>query len=103
MGEAITLYELVRLVTILRSDPSSAISAALEGWDYPISREALILADLYDLTGQANTTRGKWQPHPGHRPWKTDTRDRQRIGNPGNRTRAEVVEILRGLGHNIPV
>ena len=89
---------------ILRSDPSSAISAALEGWDYPISREALLLADLYDLTGRANSDpkKGKWQPHPG-RPWKTDARDRQRIGNPGDRTPDQIAEILRGLGHNIPV
>lgn len=102
MGQRITLAEVARLVVILRRDPSSAIAAALEGWDYPISRETLVLADLYDLTGQANTAKGKWRSHPGHRPWKTDTREHQQIGNPGNRTRAEVVEILRGLGHNIP-
>lgn len=96
--------EAIRLIRLLRKDTTSQFAAALEGWEFPIDRGTLATLDLFDLTVLANSDRkkGKPTPHP-MRPYKTDTRDRQRIGNPGNRTRAEVVEILRGLGHNIPV
>jgi hypothetical protein len=83
---------LARLAVILRSDPSSAIAAALEGWDHPISREALLLADLYDLNAAINSPKNKRpKPHP-MRPWKN--RDVQRRGNTGGRTRAQVEAIL---------
>ena len=104
VGDRVTIFEVARLVVILRNDPSSAIAAALEGWDYPISREALAILDLYDRFVEANSDpkKGRAKPHPA-RPMKVDDKQRQRIGNTGGRTRAEIVEILRGLGHNIPV
>lgn len=80
-----------RLVMILRNDPSSAITAALEGWDYPISREAMILMDQYDLDTAINSPKGK-RPKPYPRPFKN--RDVQRKGNTGGRSREEVVAIL---------
>ena len=104
VGERITLTEVARLATILRRDPSSAIAAALEGWDYPVSREALAIYDLFDVTVLANTDTkgGRPKPHSG-RPWKIEDRAQQRYGDTGGRTRAEVVEILNGLGHALPV
>lgn len=59
------------LTNALTADPTSRIGAAVNGWRYPMSREALILADLYDLTLTANTDRkkrGRIKPYP--RPWK---------------------------------
>lgn len=104
MGDTITLFEMARLVVILRSDPSSAISAALEGWDYPISRETLALLDIYDLTVAANSDPKKGRPKPhGGRPFPMDDRREQRWGDTGGRSRAEIVKILNDLGHNIPV
>lgn len=104
VGDRVTLSEVARLVVILRSDPSSAIAAALEGWDYPISREALLIADLYDLTVLANSDskKGRPKPHPG-RPFKSDDHRERKYGDTGGRTRAEVVEILNALGHSLPV
>lgn len=98
------MSEVARLVVILRADPSSAIAAALEGWEFPISREALAIYDLYDLTVIANsdTKKGKPKPRPG-RPFPMNDRQERKWGNTGGRTREEVVAILNGLGHNLPV
>lgn len=50
VGDTITLPELARLVELLIKDPSSALTASVADWEYPMSREALLLADLFDLT-----------------------------------------------------
>lgn len=105
MGESMGWAEAVRLVKILRADPSSMTAAALEGWSHPISREALILMDKFDLdmavaTGGKKGARPK--PHPG-RPWKPDERTTKKHGDAGGRTRAEVVAILNAHGHSLPV
>ncbi|WP_051549262.1 hypothetical protein [Nocardioides sp. URHA0032] len=104
MGDRITLAEVARLAVILRRDPSSAVAAALEGWDYPISREALAILDLYDLTMAANNDSKKGRPKPhGGRPWPLDNKQERRWGNTGGRSREEVVAILNALGHSLPV
>lgn len=102
VGWTISLWEMARLVTILRSDPSSAIASALEGWDYPIDRTALAVLDLHDRFVEANSGKKKPPPHPG-RPWKRDDRQRERKGNAAGRSRAEVVAILNAHGHELPV
>lgn len=104
IGGRMSLWEAARLAVILRCDPSSMIAAALEGWDHPISREALVLMDTYDVHTAVNTDpkKGRPKPHTG-RPFSVDTRDRQKFGDTGGRSRAEVVAILNAHGHNIPV
>lgn len=96
VGEDVTLSEVARLAMILRSDPSSAIASKLEGWDYPISREALAILDLYDVTVMANsdTKKGRPKPHPG-RPMMIDTADHRRLGNRAGRSNEEIAELLR--------
>lgn len=103
IGDTVTLFEVARLVVILRKDPSSAIASTLEGWEYPVSREALILMDHYDLDRALNhdPKKGKADRYP--RPYEVDDRQRRKYGNTGGRTRAEIVEILNGMGHNLPV
>lgn len=81
-----------RLLQVLLSDPSSAIAAALQGWDHPISREALILMDLFDLDHQVAAGKRSVQPHPG-RPKKPSATNR--IGDAGGRTPEQVAAILR--------
>ena len=44
------------LIEVVR-DPSSHLAAAIARWDHPYSREAFILADLYDLTQAAHVDR----------------------------------------------
>lgn len=90
--------EAVDLCLILRADPSSMLAAAMEGWEHPISREALVLMDLFDLEHAVNSGKRKPKPHPG-RPFRSD--DGVRHGKP--RPMSEVVEILNRFGHNIPV
>ena len=96
--------EAIRLLKILRRDTTSQFAASMEGWEFPADRSALYLLDLYDLTVAANSDRkqGKPKPHPG-RPYKLEDRDRQKFGNTGGRSRAQVVEILNRLGHTLPV
>lgn len=96
--------EALRLARILLADPSSAVAAAREGWKYPISREALIAMDLFDLTVMAHSDPKKGRPkqHTG-RPFEIDRRDVHRYGKTGGRTREEIVTILNGMGHNLPV
>lgn len=60
---------------VLTTDPSSHLAAAIAGWVHPVSREWLVLADLYDLTRKAAATRRtKDQRYP--RPWEAPRRTR---------------------------
>ena len=103
-GETMTLPEAGRLATQLLADPSSAIHAAAAGWPHPMSIEALIAADQFDLNHLKTWAEGgKKGPKPkGHwlRP-VTEDDDVQRFGNTGGRTREEVVAILNAMGHSL--
>jgi hypothetical protein len=83
--------EAVRLAGILRADPSSMLAASMEGWKYPVSREAIALARLYDLE-YAKTGAKKRQPYP--MPW-TEKGEQTRHGNAAGRTPDEIKAILR--------
>jgi hypothetical protein len=63
-----------RLVQALVVDPSSHVAAAVNGWDFPTTREALTLADLYDAYASATFKKPKRYP----RPWAD--KDVKRIG-----------------------
>lgn len=66
----------------------------MQGWDHPFSREAMILADLFDLTNLIATDskhRNQLKPHPS-RPWKDERHER--FGDTGGRSRDEVMAIL---------
>jgi hypothetical protein len=58
-----------------------------------------MLADLIDVQGGSKYGK-KWKAYP--RPVKAKDNN-QKWGDTGGRTRAEVVEILNGLGHSLPV
>lgn len=66
VGRSMTWGETVRLVQHLAGDPSSALCAALNEWDYPLSREAIVLADLFDLQ---HLSKAKRKPPTYTRPW----------------------------------
>ncbi len=96
-GRRMSWGEALRLAQVLRTDPSSQVGAALEGWDFAISREAAALLDLFDLE-HAKAVK-KPNPHPG-RPWKTRGSSRRR-GDAAGRSREEVRRILNAHGHNL--
>ena len=66
VGEAMSWGEAVHLLSALAPDPSSHVAAAIAGWQHPLSREALVLADLLDLTAAAHSSK---KPKPYPRPW----------------------------------
>ena len=100
IGTTVSLFEVARLVTILRNDPSSAIAAALEGWDYPIDRTTLAVLDLFDLTVMAHSSGKGPKPKPhGGRPFRERIQEQRRRGDAAGRTRAEMIDILRRFGH----
>lgn len=89
-----TWGEAIRLTQQLNSDTSSMVAAALNGWDYPVSREALALFDLYDLT--ANTHFKKPEPYP--RPWASKPKS-GRTKPDASLTQEEIIAVLRRAGH----
>lgn len=72
----------------------------MAGWDYPVSREWMALAHLYDLQQYINVDpkkRAEVKPYP--RPYR-DPNSTQRGRT--DKSRAEVIAILNRHGHNIP-
>lgn len=93
--------EAYRLAHVLARDPSSAIAAAVAGWDHPFSREALLLADLYDLQHAAKARK---RPRPYPRPWGDKERTKRGTGRYSitqlkavlAATRADTEEVTHG-------
>jgi hypothetical protein len=65
VGRSMTWGEASRLTMRLARDTSSEVGASLAGWQYPVSRQALAIFDLYDATANAHFKKPK--PYP--RPW----------------------------------
>lgn len=98
IGNDVGWGEAIRLVRILRSDPSSMLAAAVEDWDYPLSREAAILADVWDLE-YAKAGAKKAERYP--RPFKQKASSTRTWGDAGGRSRDEVIAILRAHGREL--
>ena len=88
--------EACRLAGVLAADPSSHFGAALAGWQYPMSREALATADLIDLFAQANSKKGR-KPDPYPRPWHKPKATR--MGR-ATRPQSEIRAALAARGHH---
>jgi hypothetical protein len=58
-----------RLMLVLASDPSSQVAPALAGWKHPLSRESIVLLDLFDLQ---HTSKAKRRPKAYPRPWDAE-------------------------------
>jgi hypothetical protein len=85
----------------LLADPTSRLAAARAGWDHPLSREAMIFADLYDLTVAANTDRRKGKPKPYPRPFKPKGKGARHATAAPTVTQAQIDAALRARGHHI--
>lgn len=94
--DAMTWGEAARLVTILASDPSSMTAASVGGWDYPTTREALVMMDLFDLQ---HMSKSKKKPKPYPRPWKAAAA-RTRVGRT-SMTTEQIDAVLRRHGHDL--
>ncbi|GAA5143329.1 hypothetical protein GCM10023340_08540 [Nocardioides marinquilinus] len=93
-----TLTEAARLAHGLLQDPSTHTFAAASGWAYPATREALIMADLFDAFRQVHFVR----PKPARRPWTTDGPTVEKRGRT-DLTQDEVIAALRAAGHTAPL
>lgn len=89
-----TWGEAIRLTRILSADPSSQVCTAVNGWSYPFSREAIVLADLYDLQ---HASKARRKPQPYSRPWRD--RSSTRTKPDADLTQAEIIAALRRAGH----
>ena len=88
--------ETLALFRILKADPSSHVAAAIHGMQSPWSREAFLLADVYDLTLAVNWANKHKDPTPYPRP--TDPPP-AKWGNTGGRSPDECRAILAARGH----
>ena len=88
IGFGVKYGEAYLLVAQLLKDPSSAVFAAANEWDFPLSREGLMLADLFDLMHQANSSKKIRNRYP--RPFKQGAK---RIGKT-TRSPRDVKKIL---------
>lgn len=60
--EAMSITEAARLAGQLAADPDSATAASVIGWDHSLSREGIVLVDLFDLI-RAYLSEGRVDPH----------------------------------------
>lgn len=102
IGDAMTWGEAVRHTDRLAADPSSAIGAALAGWDYPVGYDALAVMNLFDLMHEIAWAQGgkkgsRPKPHP--RPWS----DRKTRRAKPTVSQEEVIAALRSAGHMGPI
>lgn len=86
-----------RLTGVLANDPSSHVAAAIAGWEYPVTREWLAAADLYDAFVASNTKKGR-KPKPYPRPWPD--KDQKRMGK-ATRSQTDIRAALVARGHGV--
>lgn len=88
-------HEAWNLTRELLSDPTSRVATATAGWSEPMSREAQVLADLFDLTVGIHA--GKRRPRSYPRPWDEGPKRYGKTDLP----RAQVLAILASRGHGV--
>jgi hypothetical protein len=92
-----SLAEACLLLRGLAADPSSHVAAALGGWSHPMSREALIAADTWDLLAAAHSDK-KRRTKPYPRPWKSTGPRTSLLRNKRTRSQEEIRAILASRG-----
>ncbi|WIE65957.1 hypothetical protein DEI99_005305 [Curtobacterium sp. MCLR17_036] len=77
-AEAVDHVKVDRLLRVATRHPSSALYAAQHGWDFPVSREWIAAADVFDALNVliAVTAQSRRQPKPYPRPWRDNNTSR---------------------------
>lgn len=91
-GDKYTWLEAVHLVAILLRDMSSWTHASVSEWEYPVSREWIVNAHVYDLLAAVNS---KKKPKPYPTPWPEAGLNK--IGGKIKQDRKTVIERLRQM------
>lgn len=76
-------------------DPSSHLFAAGAGWEWPQSREAFLLAELYDRFTQVNFKHPKPYPRP------SDRKKRQQAASKPTVSQDVIRAALAARGHTM--
>lgn len=99
IGKTVSYREAVLLVAVLMREPESWLQAAVNGWQYPVSRDWVVAAHTYDLHAAVNSGKGsKPKPYPNPFPDK----NRVKVGNANKRSAAEVRELLAKMNPKEP-
>ena len=75
------------LISGLLTQTDSLLAARVSDWKFPVSREWIVLTDIYDAFANANFKKPK--PYPT--PWVN--KDTKKLGN-SNQNRADVLKRL---------
>ncbi|WP_065962828.1 hypothetical protein [Curtobacterium sp. UCD-KPL2560] len=77
-GEVVDHMLVDRLLRVATREPSSVLYAAQHGWDFPVSREWMAAADLFDAvqTLIKVTAGSNRKPKPYPRPWPDSASNR---------------------------
>lgn len=97
VGVGMSYAEAIRLLLLVARDPTSQLAASLNGWNHPWSHEAMVLADLFDLTHMAA---GVKRPKPYPRPWP-DKRETRQLKPAAGTSQQTVHEVLARAGHTM--
>ena len=74
LGDKVPWSEVISLVAILMSDPTSWLQAAKHNWSHPITYEWTLAAATYDLLATVNSKR---KPKAWPRPWASSTKNQK--------------------------
>jgi hypothetical protein len=89
IGYSVSWLEALRLTAGLMQDTDSKVQAAVNKWDYPIRREFMVLANIYDLLAAVNS---KKKPKPYPMPWPDP--NKQKIGSTKIQPRKTIIDKL---------
>jgi hypothetical protein len=102
IGRSMSWGEALRITQQLSRDSSSHVAAAVSGWDHPLSNDAIVLMNLFDLQHQIAWAQsgGKGRrPKAYPRPWASRETKRTRT----HLSQDEIVAALRAAGHTAPL
>lgn len=66
IGESVSWSEAILLISVLMRDTDSWLQSAVSGWKFPVSRQWIVTAHLWDLLANINS---KKKPKPYPTPW----------------------------------
>lgn len=105
VGRSMSWGEALRVTERLSLDPSSHVAAAISGWDHPITFEAIVAMNQYDLDHQIAWAQGGkkgGRPKPYPRPWPT-TKTKRKTKPDASLTQDQIIAALRMAGHDAPI
>jgi hypothetical protein len=95
LGKKTSWREAVLLVAALLQMPESRLQATMSKWKHPVSREWILLRDIFDLQA---TAQAKKKPKPYPAPWKQN--NGTTLGR-ADQPRGHVLKQLKRMNSNL--